>query len=288
VETLKIYKSKKLIYISNNLDKRERLVLNYFLSFVRNTKPNTKEYYTTTLSNIGTLFNIKDYRNAVIKILKKFVEYTMTINIIKKVETVASFISDLHFLDKGVIKVKFSDTFINLAKTKRNYTIIDLVKQTQLSSKFSLIMYEIILDYTLIDKKGNKKNEYLTIPEYDLNTFKAIMGLEDKYISMYQLKNNILEKSKQDLKKIDIDLDYEIILKSGFECLKFSFCIGDRYFSSSLTNEQKRIQNQQTSLNEERKKNKELEKEIRHLKYKNEQLLDYMDGMNQKMEDSKN
>lgn len=219
MEELNIIKTKKLIYISNNLSQRERLVLNYCINLIRLTKTNIKGYYITSLYSISKTLKIKDYKN-IKNILEKFISITLHINILKEVETIASLLSQMnHIKDKGILELKFSDAFVGLALEEKRYTKIDLNIQTKLKSKYSLIIYEMIMDYTI------PNNKYIFIPHLDINTFKSLMGFSDnRYISKAHIKRDILEKAKTDLaKNANIVLKYRQFEKMGIDFVELKF-----------------------------------------------------------------
>ena len=187
------------------------------------------------------------------------------------------------------MELKFSDAFIELALEEKKYTKIDLNIQTQLKSKYSLILYEIIIDYT------NQYNKFLTIPHLDINTFKSLMGFSDKYISKAHIKRDILDKAKNDLEKVlNINIDYEFIVKSGIDFIKILFS----YDKTKILKKQLKKPLTEEHINDKQTINrlcevsvrdkayiKKLEKDLSFQKYKNEQLVDYMDGIHQESEE---
>ena len=242
IEDFIIQKPKALIYISNDLTKRERLVLNFLILVARSQIKEKNIKCEFMLADIKNVCNIRDFR-VIRDILKSFNSNMLNIDLLKE-EKQIKVIEDLT-INTSRVEVLFSEDFFNLLKIS-SYASIDLKQQTKLNSKYSILLYEMIIDYY------RESNHFMQIPHIKLNSFKNLMGFKD--ISNYQLKTKVLNAIIKDIEnETDFYLQYEFLKKGGskrYNYIEFKF--SKLKMKQKKSNEQilKEIERQMKKLNE--------------------------------------
>jgi plasmid replication initiation protein len=199
-----IHKPKPLIYISNDLTQRERLIFNFLIKLVNTQNKEENPKYVFRLGNIKNICNIRDFE-AIRAILYNLFETNLEIDLLKnkrKLKPVAT----ISMKNSGV-NITFSNEFMKLFK-ENSYANIDINEQTKLKSKYSIIIYEMIKDYY------RTNNSFVQIPHIEIDTFKNLMGF--KNISNYDLKKIVLEKIIVDINKnTNFNFTYKFLNKNG-------------------------------------------------------------------------
>lgn len=200
-----IHKPKPLIYISNDLTQRERLIFNFLIKLVNTQNKEENPKYVFRLGNIKNICNIRDFE-AIRAILYNLFETNLEIDLLKNKRKI-KLIENLS-MKKSEVSITFSNEFIELFKIN-SYANIDIKEQTKLAkSKYSIIIYEMIKDYYRIN------NSFVQIPHIEINTFKNLMGF--KNISNYDLKKIVLEKIIVDINKnTNFNFTYKFLNKIG-------------------------------------------------------------------------
>jgi hypothetical protein len=202
-EELVIHKPKPLIYISNDLTQRERLIFNFLIKLVNTQNKEENPKYVFRLGNIKNICNIRDFE-AIRAILYNLFETKLEIDLLRNKRKI-KLIENLS-MKKSEVSITFSNEFMELFKI--NYANIDIKEQTKLKSKYSIIIYEMIKDYYRIN------NSFVQIPHIEIDTFKNLMGF--KNISNYDLKKFVLEKIIVDINKnTNFNLGYKFLNKIG-------------------------------------------------------------------------
>ena len=204
-EEFVIYKPKPLIYISNDLTQRERLIFNFLIKLVNTQNKEENPKYVFRLGNIKNICNIRDFE-AIRAILYNLFETNLEIDLLKNKRKLK--IMKNISMKKSEVSITFSNEFIELFKIN-SYANIDIKEQTKLAkSKYSIIIYEMIKDYYRIN------NSFVQIPHIEINTFKNLMGF--KNISNYDLKKIVLEKIIVDINKnTNFNFTYKFLNKIG-------------------------------------------------------------------------
>mgnify|MGYP005987715597 CR=1 FL=1 len=199
-----INKPKPLIYISNDLTKRERLVFNFLVKLVNTQIKIEKPSYVFTLGNIKNVYNIRNFE-VIRGILFKLTETKIEIDLLKNKRYLK--VIENVLIRKTEIEVLFTNDFIDLFIDK-HYAQIDLKVMSKLNSKYSIIIYEMIKDYY------RKNNYFVQIPHIELQIFKRLMGNEK--LSNSDLKRFVLDKIIIDIEKhTDFNLKYSFLNKNG-------------------------------------------------------------------------
>jgi hypothetical protein len=202
-EEFVIHKPKPLIYISNDLTQRERLIFNFLIKLVNTQNKEENPKYVFRLGNIKNICNIRDFE-AIRAILYNLFETKLEIDLLRNKRKI-KLIENLS-MKKSEVSITFSNEFMELFKI--NYANIDIKEQTKLKSKYSIIIYEMIKDYYRIN------NSFVQIPHIEIDTFKNLMGF--KNISNYDLKKFVLEKIIVDINKnTNFNLGYKFLNKIG-------------------------------------------------------------------------
>ena len=204
-EEFVIYKPKPLIYISNDLTQRERLIFNFLIKLVNTQNKEENPKYVFRLGNIKNICNIRDFE-AIRAILYNLFETKLEIDLLKNKRKI-KLIENLS-MKESEVSITFSNEFIELFKIN-SYANIDIKEQTKLAkSKYSIIIYEMIKDYYRIN------NSFVQIPHIEIETFKNLMGF--KNISNYDLKKIVLEKIIVDINKnTNFNFTYKFLNKIG-------------------------------------------------------------------------
>lgn len=202
-EEFVIYKPKPLIYISNDLTQRERLIFNFLIKLVNTQNKEENPKYVFRVGNIKNIFNIRDFE-AIRAILYNLFETNLEIDLLKNKRKLK--IMKNISMKKSEVSITFSNEFMELFIN--SYANIDIKEQTKLKSKYSIIIYEMIKDYYRIN------NSFVQIPHIEIDTFKNLMGF--KNISNYDLKKIVLEKIIVDINKnTNFNFTYKFLNKIG-------------------------------------------------------------------------
>ena len=203
-EEFVIYKPKPLIYISNDLTQRERLIFNFLIKLVNTQNKEENPKYVFRLGNIKNICNIRDFE-AIKAILYNLFETKLEIDLLKNKRKL-KIIKNIS-MKKSEVSITFSNEFMELFKIN-SYANIDIKKETPLKSKYSIILYEMIKDYY------RANNALVQIPHIEIDTFKNLMGF--KNISNYDLKKFVLGKIIVDINKnTNFNLGYKFLNKIG-------------------------------------------------------------------------
>jgi len=203
-EEFVIHKPKPLIYISNDLTHRERLIFNFLIKLVNTQNKEENPKYVFRVGNIKNICNIRDFE-AIRAILYNLFETNLEIDLLKNKRKLK--IMKNISMKKSEVSITFSNEFMELFKIN-SYANIDIKEQTKLKSKYSIIVYEMIKDYYRIN------NSFVQIPHIEIETFKNLMGF--KNISNYDLKKIVLEKIIADINKnTNFNLTYKFLNKIG-------------------------------------------------------------------------
>jgi hypothetical protein len=203
-EEFVIYKPKPLIYISNDLTQRERLIFNFLIKLVNTQNKEENPKYVFRVGNIKNICNIRDFE-VIRAILYNLFETNLEIDLLKNKRKLK--IMKNISMKKSEVSITFSNEFMELFKIN-SYANIDIKEQTKLKSKYSIIVYEMIKDYYRIN------NSFVQIPHIEIETFKNLMGF--KNISNYDLKKIVLEKIIADINKnTNFNLTYKFLNKIG-------------------------------------------------------------------------
>ena len=208
MEEITVLKPKKLIYVIGYMSQRERVIYNYFLSLIITTKTDKKGYYYTTIANIKKVCNINNYE-VIRSILKKLQHISLDIDILKS-KIFVNLIGEIIVNDKNIVKLFFTPTIIELANEKNSYKIISINELNKLKSKYSITLYEMIQDYY------RENNSRIQIPDLTIKEFRDLMGVQNKYKKISELKRNVVSKIIIDINGLtDFHLKYEILKKGG-------------------------------------------------------------------------
>ena len=100
----------------------------------------------------------------------------------------------------GVIKISFSEEFIN---SYDDVAIINLNSMVEFDCKYSFILYHLIIKQLQMSKS---KTIYI-----EINYFKSLFNLENKYPSDANLKIKALKPSFENFKNNKDGLDFKLI-----------------------------------------------------------------------------
>ena len=123
----------------------------------------------------------------------------------------------------GVLKVKIDKDFHTyLLKIKNKYLKYNLENVMRLNSKYAIRLYEILKNELEMRKRQKRELEF----RFDLDEMRKLLSIPNSY-RYPDIKRQILEKSKSEFKKTDINFEYEPI-KEGRKVVSISFKLIDK------------------------------------------------------------
>lgn len=208
LKTNEVIKHSAAVHISNNVTLLQRRMWNVMLANAFDNL-DKNEFFSISISK---LLNVLDYNSKNISHLKEclesLVETKIKWNVFHKDGKnewgVTSLLSGASIID-GVIKYSYSYELRQKLYNPVMYTKLSLIIQNKFSSKHSLCLYELFLDYFDI-KRNAGETHWITIIE--LRTF---LGLsENEYQRFADLSHYVLKKSINEINEIsDLSIEYK-------------------------------------------------------------------------------
>ena len=149
--------------------------------------------------------------------------------------------------DAGAVNIRFAtDIYPYLSELEKNFTKYRLANIVQLTSVYAVRLYELLICWL---------GQGLHNKEFDIDDFRRLMGVDDKYSQFGQLKDRVITPA---LEQINEFTDHEIRVsyrKVGrtFRFIRFSFNVKDREKSKAIettTKPSKRSKTQNRPLSE--------------------------------------
>ncbi len=124
----------------------------------------------------------------------------------------------------GEIEIKLSESLRPyLLEISKNFTKYELINVLMLHTKYAVRAYELFKSYL-----------YLHHWEVSLDTFRDLLGVEDKYKDFTEFKRNIIDKSIKDISSnTDIKVTYKTV-KKGRNIDKLIFDINEQDYQTTL------------------------------------------------------
>lgn len=168
-------------------------------------------YNSTTAKNV-----YRDLEQASNRLFER--EVTIELPNDEKLRT--RFVSGCHFSpNNGEVKLAFAEDILPyLTQLKANFTKYRLLEISELSSIHSIRLYELIVCWL---------GQYQYSKTYDLDDFKYVMGVGNKYKQFNDLKKFVVEKA---INEINENTNYKVIVEyikksrgKGFQGLTLKF-----------------------------------------------------------------
>ena len=149
--------------------------------------------------------------------------------------------------DAGAVNIRFAtDIYPYLSELEKNFTKYRLANIVQLTSVYAVRLYELLICWL---------GQGLHNKEFDIDDFRRLMGIDDKYSQFGELKKRVIVPA---LEQINEFTDHEIRVsyrKVGrtFRFIRFSFNVKDRGKSKAIettTKPSKRSKTQNRPLSE--------------------------------------
>ena len=149
--------------------------------------------------------------------------------------------------DAGAVNIRFAtDIYPYLSELEKNFTKYRLANIVQLTSVYAVRLYELLICWL---------GQGLHNKEFDIDDFRRLMGIDDKYSQFGELKKRVIVPA---LEQINEFTDHEIRVsyrKVGrtFRFIRFSFNVKDREKSKAIettTKPSKRSKTQNRPLSE--------------------------------------
>ena len=266
------------ISITDPMTSIQRKFYNAFLYIAKEAlkKDPNKSEFEIPLVDLKKFFNIDDKKNTYLKEkIKELMRLITEYNILGKDYERWGAFTLLPYVDiyidetgKGIVKfdipIPVKKAILN--KKKNFFAKIDLIIIRGLKSKYAIILYELLKDY-----------EDVEIPEMDIDTFRRIFGVMDKYKIFPNLKNRVIEPAVKEINKspnIDWEVDYTL-KKIGPKYTHIKFIKKRKHFLNIKEQEnQKKLDSNKIkafiSIIPEKYRTKSLEKYIVEIKDKYE------------------
>ena len=190
------------IAITDNMTTVQRKFYNAFLYVAKETlkQDSSKMIFNVPLAMLKVYFDLKeDKNNQRYKVMiKKLVQTAIEWNVLDKDNIIEGVFSALPRVDtitdiktRNII-VKFElPTLVREAMLRKDgiYANIDLVVIRGLTSKYSIILYELVKDYKNVE-----------VPEMTIKEFKKIFGIQNKYKGRIDhLKDRVIKPALNEL-----------------------------------------------------------------------------------------
>ncbi len=225
-----LFKPSGTIAIGGDLSKIQRKFYDGFLYYAKNTleKDINSRWFFTYLKNLKSLLDRdelgkdnKYLKNEIKKMKNINVEY----NILKKdktIEGITSLILELEIItdnNTGEVLIKYNlPNMVREALLKDNkealFAQINLIVKKNLKHKYSLIIYDLIKDY-----------ENVEIPTINIEEFRKILGVENKYKNFQDLKKRVINPVINEINSnpdIDWTIEYKLIKRGPkYVAIKF-------------------------------------------------------------------
>ena len=214
-KTMILEKPSATVSITDPMSAIQRKFYNAFLYVAKENliqDPNKQEF-KIPLPELKKFFEIEDKKNTYLKErIEELVKLTAQYNILNKDNEEWGIFSILPFVKiyidnktkTGIVKFEIPTPIKNaiLNKEKNLFAKIDLIIIRGLKSKYSIILYELLKDY-----------ENVEIPEMDLDKFREIFGVKNKYKIFQDLKKRVLDPAIKELNSnpnIDWNISYKL------------------------------------------------------------------------------
>jgi plasmid replication initiation protein len=201
MESGSLVKASGAIHITHKINLVQKKLWNYLLKHAYNELL-TKIIFSISMSEIYTLLGTRNDKN--IKSLLQSFMATVAYNMFGK-DNVNKWVRyellPIVYIENGCLHYSFGEDFSKLLYKPQFYALINLAIQEKLSSKFSLFLYELCLDY-----KGIGKTGWITLDEF--RSFMGINYAEFKDINKYVIKKAVTEINKLTDINIELKLKY--------------------------------------------------------------------------------
>lgn len=200
-----LVKASGAIHISHKIGLVQKKLWNYLLKHAYNDL-DKNTHFSIGISELYTLLNTRDEKN--IKKVLHSLNISIEFNVFGKDNVnqweLFSLLSYIN-INNGIVTYSFGERLSELLFKPRFYALINLAIQQKISSKYSLFLYELCLDYLGLGKTG-----WLTIDK-----IRHFMGLENnEYPKFKFLNQHIIQKAI-----IEINEKTDLTLEPQFKCL---------------------------------------------------------------------
>jgi plasmid replication initiation protein len=181
-----LQKHSATIAISNKLTLQQRKIYNFLLKSAKDVLKKKKDatMYKVSIGEIRSSCNLKDTNNSTLKAsILGLMQTVVELNILKKDKkswTAFTLLSIAEIKD-GKLTYEFNSLIQKTIENPSIFALLDMNIIKGLSSKYSIVLYELIEDY---------KN--VTIPYMEIDTFRKLMGVENKYKDFSTLKRRVI------------------------------------------------------------------------------------------------
>jgi plasmid replication initiation protein len=192
-----VIKHSAAIQISNDVSLLQRRAWNVLLAYAFDGLMDKEEHYI----NLKDLYSQLEYNsndiNHIKELLKNIVSINVEWNILRKDGKqewgVVSLLSEVEICD-GVLKYSFAPGLRKKLYNPSMYAKLNLSLQNKFTSKYSLGLYEIFIDYFDLQRGQGET------PWIDIGEFRKLMGLKENEYSRYtDLNHYIIKKSIKEI-----------------------------------------------------------------------------------------
>lgn len=162
----------------------------------------------------GSLIRYKEIKEVVMKLMDK----KLYINTDKD-ELVAHWVSAIRYTHgTGIVELEFSEMLIPyLLQLKNRFTKYYLKNIIHLKNKYSIRVYELLKEFQGLEKRN-----------FDLEEFKRILMIEDKYSEFKDFNKWILKPTMQEINQhTDLEISYEKVTR-GRKVIGINYTIASK------------------------------------------------------------
>jgi plasmid replication initiation protein len=214
-----LQKHSATIAISNKLTLQQRKTYNFLLQHAKNLIKKDKDLvrYKVFVGEIKNSCNLKDTSNVALKSsIIDLMQTVVELNILdkdKKKSWTAFTLLSLADIKNGELTYEFNSLIRETLENPSIFALLDMNVIKGLSSKYSIALYELVEDYKKV-----------SIPHMEIDTFRKLMGVEDKYKGDFSLlrKSVIIPAVSEINEKTEFTLEWEEV-RRGRKIVELKF-----------------------------------------------------------------
>ena len=200
-----VIKASPAIQVQSKMTLLQRRAWNVLLANAYNELPD-KDIHSVNMAELAAKLGFGDGNQEYLKeMLRSLVDCTVEWNVLDKDQTqewgVASLLANAKIRD-GICTYSFAPELRYKLYNPRIYAKLNLRLQNQFKSRYALVLWEVCFDYFDTDRAQGET------PFIPLDTFKALMGLEETDYPVYKVLNQSVIKTA--IKEINDVTDYHV------------------------------------------------------------------------------
>jgi hypothetical protein len=214
-------KHSALIQISSKMTAQQRKIFNVLLMNSNVNKWDNNNLSVIEIKSIKKYLGITHKNNKFLKEnLKKIQQIQVEYNLLEKDKEVWG---NFSLIQEPEIRNGFLSYSLpyrirqTIQDGKPPFALLDMEITSKLNNKFSIIIYELFVDYY------SKKLKKLLLPKITVKQFRTLLGLEEiKYKALKDFKKYVMNRAIEELKlEVGLNIEYLIYKELGENYIKF-------------------------------------------------------------------